>query len=51
MFEQKKRLLHCKVEKPNPQYTVLMQEQLGGGNGGLRQQCNIFLKSFKTDLK
>lgn len=37
MFEHKKQLLHeVKVERPNPQYAVLMQEQLGGGNGELK---------------
>ena len=36
MFEHKKKLLHpVKVERPNPQYAVLMQEQLGGNNGDL----------------
>ena len=32
----KKSLREVKVEKPNPQYAVLMQEQLGGGNGELK---------------
>ena len=42
MFEHKKQLLHdVKVEGPNPQYAVLMQEQLGGGNGGAN---NKFIK-------
>ena len=37
MFEHKKKLLHpVKVERPNPQYAVLMQEQLGGNNGELK---------------
>ena len=36
MFEHKKKLLReVKVEKPNPQYAALMQEQLGGANGEL----------------
>ena len=36
MFEHKKKLLReVKVEKPNPQYAALMQEQLG------RLLCNI----------
>ena len=31
IFVHKKQLLHeVKVEKPNPQYAVLIQEQLGG---------------------
>ena len=37
MFEHKKKLLHpVKVERPNPQYAVLMQEQLGGCNGEVK---------------
>ncbi len=35
MFKHEKQLLKdVRVEKPNPQYAVLMQEQIGGGNGG-----------------
>ena len=42
MFEHKKKLLReVKVEKPNPQYAALMQEQLGGANGELKALCNI----------
>ncbi len=45
MFEHKKQLLHeVKVQRPNPQYAVLMQEQLGGGNDELKTQCSISLK-------
>lgn len=34
MFKHEKMLFHpVSVEKPNPQYAVLLQEQLGGGNG------------------
>ena len=34
MFKHDKKLLHeVKVERPNPQYAVLMQEQLGGVMG------------------
>ena len=37
MFEHKKQLLHeVKVERPNPQYAALMQEQLGGAIGELK---------------
>ena len=36
MFKHEKQLFHpVGVEKPNPQYAVLLQEQLGG-NGELR---------------
>ena len=48
MFEHKKRLLHeVKVEKPNPQYEVLMQEQLGGGNGELKAAMQYISQSFR----
>lgn len=31
MFKHEKMLFHpVRVEKPNPQYAVLLQEQLGG---------------------
>ena len=37
MFEHNKNLLReVKIERPNPQYAILMQEQLGGGNGELK---------------
>lgn len=36
MFKHEKQLFHpVEVVKPNPQYAVLLQEQLGGGNGEL----------------
>ena len=48
MFEHKKPLLHeVKVEKPNPQYAVLMQEQLGGGNGELKSAMQYISQSFR----
>lgn len=42
MFKHDKALLkEVKVERPNPQYAVLMQEQLGGANGELKANlCN-----------
>ena len=37
MFKHDKALLReVKVERPNPQYAVLMQEQLGWGHGELK---------------
>ena len=37
MFKHEKQLFHpVAVERPNPQYAVLLQEQLGGGNGDLK---------------
>ena len=48
MFEHKKQLLHeVKVERPNPQYAVLMQEQLGGGNGELKAAMQYISQSFR----
>lgn len=48
MFKHDKALLHeVKVEKPNPQYAVLMQEQLGGGNGELKAAMQYLAQSFR----
>lgn len=48
MFEHKKQLLkEVKVEKPNPQYAVLMQEQLGGGNGECKAAMQYMAQSFR----
>lgn len=48
MFKHDKKLLHeVKVEKPNPQYAVLMQEQLGGGNGELKAAMQYISQSFR----
>ena len=48
MFKHEKKLLHeVKVEKPNPQYAVLMQEQLGGGNGELKAAMQYISQSFR----
>lgn len=47
MFKHEKKLLYeVKVEKPNPQYAVLMQEQLGGGNGELKAAMQYISQSF-----
>lgn len=48
MFKHEKKLLHeVKVEKPNPQYAVLMQEQLGGGNGECKAAMQYMSQSFR----
>lgn len=48
MFKHDKALLReVKVEKPNPQYAVLMQEQLGGGNGELKAAMQYLSQSFR----
>lgn len=48
MFKHEKQLFHpVSVEKPNPQYAVLMQEQLGGGNGELKAALQYMSQSFR----
>jgi len=50
MFKHEKQLLKdVKVEKPNPQYAVLMQEQLGGGNGELKAALQYISQSFRIN--
>lgn len=48
MFKHEKELLHpVSVERPNPQYAVLLQEQLGGGNGELKAAMQYMSQSFR----
>lgn len=48
MFKHEKMLLNpVRVEKPNPQYAVLLQEQLGGGNGELKAAMQYISQSFR----
>lgn len=48
MFKHDKKLLvNVKVERPNPQYAVLLQEQLGGGNGELKAAMQYMSQSFR----
>lgn len=48
MFKHEKQLLReVKVERPNPQYAVLMQEQVGGGNGELKAALQYLSQSFR----
>ena len=48
MFKHEKMLFHpVRVEKPNPQYAVLLQEQLGGGNGELKAAMQYLSQSFR----
>jgi len=50
MFKHEKQLLgDVKVDKPNPQYAVLMQEQLGGGNGELKAALQYISQSFRIN--
>lgn len=49
MFKHEKTLLQdVKVEKANPQYAVLLQEQLGGGNGELKAAMQYISQSFRV---
>ncbi len=48
MFKHEKQLFHpVGVERPNPQYAVLLQEQLGGGNGELKAALQYMSQSFR----
>lgn len=52
MFKHEKQLLNpVAVEKPNPQYAALMQEQLGGGNGELKAAMQYMSQSFRIKDK
>lgn len=46
MFKHEKQLFHpVAIERPNPQYAALLQEQLGGGNGELKAARMYFSMS------
>lgn len=48
MFLHEKMLFHpVAVERPNPQYAVLLQEQLGGANGELKAALQYMSQSFR----
>jgi len=48
MFKHEKMLFHpVEVERPNPQYAVLLHEQLGGGNGELKAAMQYMSQSFR----
>ena len=48
MFKHEKLLLEpVEVEKANPQYAALLQEQLGGGNGELKAAMQYMSQSFR----
>ncbi|WP_455583157.1 manganese catalase family protein [Dysosmobacter sp.] len=48
MFKHEKQLFHpVGVERANPQYAVLLQEQLGGGNGELKAAMQYLSQSFR----
>ena len=48
MFKHEKELFHpVGIERPNPQYAVLLHEQLGGGNGELKAAMQYMSQSFR----
>ena len=48
MFKHEKIFFHpVEIERPNPQYAVLLQEQLGGGNGELKAAMQYMAQSFR----
>ncbi len=52
MFKHEKKLLHeVKVDRPNPTYAVLLQEQLGGPNGELKAALQYISQSFRIKDK
>jgi len=49
MFKHEKLLFHpVGVERPNPAYAALLQEQLGGGNGELKAAMQYMAQSFRV---
>ena len=50
MFKHQKKMMRpVKVERPNPQYANLMQEQLGGCNGELKAAMQYLSQSFRAE--
>ena len=48
MFKHEKTYLHpVKVDKPNPNYAALLQEQLGGPQGELKSAMQYLAQSFR----
>ena len=49
MFKHEKQLFHpVEIERVNPQYATLLQEQLGGGNGELKAAMQYMSQSFRV---
>ncbi|MBE6032892.1 MAG: manganese catalase family protein, partial [Clostridiales bacterium] len=49
MFRHEKQLFHpVEIERPNPQYAVLLQEQLGGCNGEMKAAMQYMSQSFRV---
>ncbi len=52
MFQHESAMLReVRVERPNPAYASLMQEQLGGGNGELKAAMQYMAQSFRIKDK
>lgn len=50
MFKHEKQLLFpVKVDKPNPNYAAMMQEQLGGPHGELKAAMQYISQSFRIN--
>ena len=50
MFKHEKQLLlEVKVDKPNPNYANMMQEQLGGPHGELKAAMQYLSQSFRIE--
>ncbi len=48
MFKHEKMLFHpVEIERPNPRYAALLQEQLGGANGELKAAMQYMSQSFR----
>jgi len=48
MFKHEKQLLHeVKVDRPNPNYASMLQEQLGGPQGELKAAMQYLSQSFR----
>lgn len=48
LFKHEKILFHpVSVERPNPRYAALLQEQLGGGNGEMKAAMQYMSQSFR----
>ena len=48
VFKHEKLLFHpVQIERANPQYAVLLQEQLGGANGELKAAMQYMSQSFR----
>ena len=48
MSKHEKMLFHpVSVERPDPQYAALLQEQLGGANGELKAAMQYMSQSFR----